>query len=51
MNEKVEKAWALALEILKPTKKELEHGLALHEDALVIEPYCLGVRASLIIPT
>lgn len=45
MNAKVEAARQTALDLLKPSPKSLEHGLALHADALVIEPYCLGLRA------
>lgn len=39
MNERIQKARDVALDILKPSQKELEHGLALHEEALVFESY------------
>lgn len=45
MNEKIETDRKFALEVLQPSERDLEHGLALHEDALVMEPYCLGLRA------
>ena len=39
MNEQVRKARETALDILKPTKKELEHGLKLHAESIVCESY------------
>ncbi len=33
------------LDVLQPTASELERGLALHEEALVAESYCLGMAA------
>ncbi len=45
MNPKIKAARDLALDILKPSPRDLEQGLALHADALVVEPYCLGLRA------
>ncbi|MFQ6034599.1 MAG: dipeptidase [Sedimentisphaerales bacterium] len=45
-NEQIEKARQVALKILKPTKKELEHGLELHANSLVIEPYGFSPRAA-----
>lgn len=45
MNEKIENARACALEILKPSARDLEYGMELHKDALVVEAYCLGLRA------
>ena len=45
-NEKIERCWSVALDILKPSPKELEHGLELHRDALVCETYSLGVGAA-----
>ena len=34
-----EEKWQLALDILKPTEKELRHGLELHENSLVFDAY------------
>ena len=39
MNEQMQKARDCALDILKPTPKELEHGLELHRESLVFESY------------
>ena len=39
MNERIQKAREVALGILKPSQKDLEHGLALHKEALVFESY------------
>ena len=38
-NEQIQRARQVALKILKPSNKELEHGLELHANSLVIEPY------------
>ncbi|MBA7600056.1 hypothetical protein ES703_07103 [subsurface metagenome] len=38
-NEQIQRARQVALNILKPSSKELEHGLELHTNSLVIEPY------------
>jgi membrane dipeptidase len=38
-NRQIQKARQVALKILKPSSKELEHGLELHKNSLVIEPY------------
>jgi membrane dipeptidase len=38
-NEQIQRARQVALKILKPSNKELEHGLELHTNSLVIEPY------------
>jgi membrane dipeptidase len=46
MNAQMKTAYEGALNILKPTKKQLEHGLALHRDALVIDTYGFMPRAS-----
>jgi len=35
------------LGILQPSERDLEHGLELHEDALVIESYSLGLSAAI----
>jgi len=45
MNKKIQQARDVALDILKPSKSHLEHGLELHENALVIESYGLGLSA------
>lgn len=45
MTESMQKARAVALDILKPSARDLEYGLALHEEALVIESYGLGLMA------
>jgi membrane dipeptidase len=47
MNPQTEKARQIALDILKPTPKQLDHGLALHQDALVIESYGFSPRAAI----
>ncbi|MDZ4289695.1 MAG: twin-arginine translocation signal domain-containing protein, partial [Prosthecobacter sp.] len=38
-NDKIQKSREVALAILKPSAKDLEHGFRLHEDALVFESY------------
>lgn len=43
---RIEQARQEALGILKPTAKELEHGLELHKDALVCESYGFAPRAA-----
>ena len=43
--ESIEQARDAALDILKPSPAQLEHGLALHRDALVCESYSLGLQA------
>jgi len=45
-NEKIRHCWNVALDILKPSPAELEHGLELHRDALVWESYSLGLSAA-----
>ena len=45
INEKMQEARQVALEILKPTKRDLEHGLELHYDSLVVESYGFSPRA------
>lgn len=47
MNEQIKTARDVALSILKPTKKQLEHGLELHRDALVVESYGFMPRAAI----
>ena len=39
MNDKIKSAYELALNILKPTKAQLEHGLELHKNSLVFDTY------------
>lgn len=41
----VQAARDVALSILKPSAKELEHGLELHKQSLVVESYSLGLHA------
>jgi membrane dipeptidase len=38
-NNQIQRARQVALNILKPSNKELEHGLELHADSLVVESY------------
>ena len=38
-NEKIQEAWDAALQVLKPSEKDLEHGLELHAGSLVFESY------------
>jgi len=47
LNEQIRQAQESALKILKPSKKELEHGLELHANSLVIETYGFMPRAAL----
>ena len=46
MNEAVEKSRQIALDILQPSRADLERGLALHEEALVFESYGFSPRAA-----
>lgn len=41
----IEAARAIGLSLLKPSKRDLEYGLALHQKSLVIESYGLGLQA------
>ena len=45
-NQQIQKARQVALNILKPSSKELEHGLELHKNSLVIELYGFSPRAA-----
>jgi membrane dipeptidase len=45
-NETIRKARAAALDILKPSQKDLEHGLELHANSLVFESYGFAPRAA-----
>ncbi|QDT45899.1 Membrane dipeptidase (Peptidase family M19) [Gimesia alba] len=46
-NEKILHARKVALDILKPTPKQLEHGLQLHADSLVFDSYGFAPRAAI----
>ena len=46
MNEKIQEARDAAIEALKPSAKDLEHGLELHESSLVFESYGFAPRAA-----
>ncbi len=46
LNEKIEKARQAALDLLKPSQEDLEHGVELHRDSLVVESYALPPRAA-----
>ena len=45
-NETIDEARRVALDILKPRPADLEHGLALHREALVFESYGFAPRAA-----
>jgi len=47
LNPRIETSRQAALDLLKPSKKDLEHGLELHADSLVIESYGLAPRAAM----
>lgn len=42
MNKRMQEAWDVALDILKPTKSEIEHGIELHKNSVVIDSYGFG---------
>ncbi len=46
-NEQIEKARQQALEVLKPSKRDLEHGLELHKNSIVFDAYGFAPRAAL----
>ena len=46
INEKIEEARQVALKILKPSQRDLEHGLALHKESLVFDAYGFAPRAA-----
>jgi membrane dipeptidase len=46
MTEQMKRNYDVALNILKPTKAQLEHGLELHRSSLVWEPYGFMPRAA-----
>lgn len=43
-NARIQTARDAALAVLKPSAKDLEHGLQLHANSLVIEPYGFSPR-------
>ena len=45
-NEQIDSAYQAALKILKPSKRQLEHGLELHRNSLVFDAYGFMPRAS-----
>ena len=45
-NEVIQQARRVALDILKPSEKDLKHGLELHADSLVFETYGFAPRAA-----
>ncbi|MFZ2643744.1 MAG: membrane dipeptidase [Verrucomicrobiia bacterium] len=45
-NEKIQKARDVALSVLKPSPKDLEHGLELHTNSLVFESYGFSPRSA-----
>jgi membrane dipeptidase len=47
MNDKIKSCYEAALSILKPTKAQLEHGLELHRNSVVVETYGFMPRAAL----
>ncbi len=46
-NEQIQRARQVALNILKPSKKQLEHGLELHANSLVFESYGFAPTAAI----
>lgn len=46
LNKQIETSRQAALDLLKPSKKDLEHGLELHASSLVVESYGLAPRAA-----
>jgi len=47
MNEKMQKSWDAALSVFQPGRKDLEHGLELHRDSLVVDAYGFAPRAAI----
>jgi membrane dipeptidase len=45
-NAQMQHAWSVALDILQPTGKQLEHGLELHRQSLVFDAYGFSPRAA-----
>jgi membrane dipeptidase len=48
MNPTIQEAREVALSIIQPAQRELEHGLELHRDSIVIESYGFAPRASVV---
>lgn len=46
-NEKIEKARQQALDVLKPSRKDLEHGLELHKNSIVFDSYAFAPRSAI----
>lgn len=46
-NDQIQRARQVALKILKPTKKDLEHGLELHANSLVVDQYGFAPNAAM----
>ena len=47
MNEKIQEAREVALGLLKPSEKDLEHGLELHKNSIVCDTYGFAPRAAI----
>jgi len=47
LNEQIQSDYATALNILKPSKRDLEHGLEIHRNSLVFDTYGFMPRAAL----
>ncbi len=47
MNEVIENARQAAIELLKPSPKDLAHGLELHRDSVVVDSYGFAPRAAI----
>ncbi len=46
MNESIQRAREVALSILKPSQREIEHGMELHKNSVVCESYGFAPRAA-----
>jgi len=46
MNESIQRAREVALSILKPTQRDIEHGMELHKNSIVCEAYGFAPRAA-----
>lgn len=46
MNEKIKEAWDAGLKALNPSPRDLEHGLELHRNSVVVESYGFAPRAA-----
>jgi len=47
VNDRIAECRDVALSILQPTQRDLDHGLALHADSVVIDAYGFAPRAAL----